>query len=767
MESSYQNRISIYGGLPEEHDLQTMQQHANLMRNKYINHTRYYEHSHKETEKIVQFNNMMTDSLTLPVVYSLLGASSYYSNELCILNLVYKIPLDKWPFSIDNIKNIEISQTEMNTSGVEFSAHNKKHFINFSSIKEIDLSKKLLTQGFQFTKLLKNQNNTIIWTATGISINNNSPDDWRECPIGISILDISSGIFVALLLSKKKVHVMYSRIENNKNENNYTKFISTMCLCSREPGQEHTLQISWNTQENCIAFTLDEKHGVTITHLGLAPGIIYSGRRYNAVFTSVKYFTDCASGNIVTDNLDNNSGILHFGIGNVNLMDYADYEHPSLQVKSGLYKCNYECVLTCSSLSISNINKKKQIPVVNENVFMAEISNTIYDWAPIDWNHFFTLNEIYKLLGDLALKYPERCRVFDIGKTPESYRAAGVADIPITAIYVGNVSKNTPHMLLIGGLHSREQASINPSLAYLYWLVCSDSAQATKLRSSCALVYLPVADPASYIRDNAFTVWDELLLKYVNVPGHFLRKNSSNYHHNISVPKIINNTETGVDIDRNFGVISVLSSQLTYSGTPLTPPEWKLNSYLQKNGTWGMGQGSSNIPQSPIYRGNALSQWPWYSYGGNSEIETRAIQRLCQDFPFRSALIHSGVGYRLSHPQFPTKTSDTTNNPDFSDACWTVSSEDKDTYVKLCRQLTQETQYVACAPHVPASGTAVDWIYTSGQVRKVRGQISLGTLSFMAETGDKGFYPSFDEMSDIVANGIALNFAIHSESINL
>jgi len=150
----------------------------------------------------------------------------------------------------------------------------------------------------------------------------------------------------------------------------------------------------------------------------------------------------------------------------------------------------------------------------------------------------------------------------------------------------------------------------------------------------------------------------------------------------------------------------------------------------------------------------------WYSpiigVGGGSEVECRVIQRLCQLYPLNMAMIHMGVGYRLTHAQFP-------NNGEQSREfqCWLVGMEDRNTYTNICRQIVQGTKYIPSSPHVPASGTMVDWIYVSGKVRKQRIISSLGTIAMACETGDK-FYPSFSEMNDAVANGMLLNYAAHS-----
>jgi hypothetical protein len=744
MASSYQIRIGVYGGLPEEHDLQTMHQHADLMRKKYANHVRY--HAHKEQLRALG-HDLQLGSSTFSAPYSLLGTSSRILGHVCKLSLSSRIPNDRWPLNMEN--GIPFSQgVNGGNTTLEFSDEIKSHVINFNSDKQIDLSKKFSRfQGFQFTKPLnKFSGNSIVWASSGVSVTS-STDDWRQCPAGIAMADTRSGIFVALLLAKTGVYVLYARISIDE-ANTYSQFISTMRLCSREESQEHVLQIAWENTANHIVFSVDGKCGITIENLGLVPGTIYCNngedRRYNTVFTSVKRWG--YEGTIETDCCRPES--FHFGIGVVNLMDLADYEHPSLEVQNNTVQCNYKCSLSCRSFSLDDGYKVN----VNNNHVMGEISELVQkdESAPLDWNHFFTLDEIYKLLDSLASRYSERCKTFNLGRTPIHYK--NVADIPITAIYVGNVAKDAPHMLLIGCLHARERASLNPSLAYLYWLVCSNSQEATKLRSTCALVYLPVADPGSYIRDDASTVWDSDSSEYINVPGHFIRKNSNRGD------VVLVEDETGVDLDRNFGVIRNVTPELTYSGSALIPAQWSSNSYFRNNGSWGM-QGSSSVLKSPIYMGIQTSKWQWNSYGGGTEIETRAIQRICQEYPFRSALIHAGIGYRLAHPQFPPKDKS-------SSSAWTVSEEDKHTYTRLCRHVVIGTRYLPCAPHVPASGTAADWIYTAGQLRKVRGNGNLGTLSLVAETG-RSFYPSFTEMEDAVINGIALNLAVHSTSARL
>lgn len=716
----------IHGGLPEEYELHTLIQLSSLMRKKYSNYQRYLSH------KTEQVTNTIKE---LFINENLLGELSNICKYNCTLNVTINLPLDKWPFSANN--------------GIPFAQGsnilNSIYPINLNYAMAIDMSQPFSRYiNFHFIKEAPIE--IASWLAKVVFVENLS-DNWREGVAGIAIADTTSGLFFGLFLSNSAVYAIYARSSPIINSGR-SQFIAVAKICSRKINQKHNLQLKFDESCQRMMFIVDDMCGITIDDIGLVPGLIYKNelgekRCYNTSFTTVKSWD-------VQELSANDRYIpisLYFGFGILCLVDINDIEYPDAKIHTS-YDCNIKCNLYIADFSLGNIKNRKLICHKITDEFSELLENGDND-TPKDWQHFFTMEEIYRLLEKLCKQYPKICHMIHLGDTPKSY--GSVADIPINAICAGSRDPTKPHILIVSGLHAREKASINPSLAYFYWFVCSNSSQAIKLRSESTLVYLPLADPASYVRDDAWTVWDPNTKMYINVPGKFLRKNS-NY------VGTVKNGESGVDIDRNFGTIRDISDKLVPTGTILIPREWMNDSKLSCNGTWGLS-GSSDNPESPIYRGPNSFMSSWLGKSGHvPEIETLAIQRLCQLFPFRAAIIHTGIGYRLTHPQFP--------DTKLSSSPWTVSPDDICSFTRLCHYVANGTRYTACTPHVPASGTAIDWIYTAGQLRSSRYCPNLGTLSLVAETGDK-FYPDFTEMKNVVNNGAMLNYAIHIASLGL
>jgi hypothetical protein len=429
-------------------------------------------------------------------------------------------------------------------------------------------------------------------------------------------------------------------------------------------------------------------------------------------------------------------------------------------------------------------------------------------YLPADWRHYFTFPEIIKLCTYLSQQYPSRCRKLNCATTPKTY--LNVADISITAYEVGILGyKNTknstpqpsplPYFLLIGGLRARERGSINGPLAYFTWLCISNDPLAKFLRRTTRLIYLPVADPASLVRDDAFTVWDSVKKSYINVPGHFIRKNSnfqnlfaddttsSNPSKNNTLKNIYGEEETGVDLNRNFGAhqdpFQIQSRLVSDFKNGVIPP-------LTLKGNWGVlpiGKldpesstfPSSKEPLSPAYAGPAKSQSTMNklfgntdeSLGGNTELEVQVIQRLCMEYRILMALVFQGTGNRLVHPHFP-------QTPSYLESIKkklqiqeqvqlsTVSETDKTIYIRFCKALVQHTELVPYQEYELDDGDCLSWIHTQGQWNLVRKNPQLGTLSFGIELGST-FYPSFEEMGELVMISLQVILNAHRISVNL
>jgi hypothetical protein len=57
--------------------------------------------------------------------------------------------------------------------------------------------------------------------------------------------------------------------------------------------------------------------------------------------------------------------------------------------------------------------------------------------VPLDWNHYFTLDEINRILLSFSTRYPDVCRVVELGRTPNNYYIG--VNLPINALFIGDV----------------------------------------------------------------------------------------------------------------------------------------------------------------------------------------------------------------------------------------------------------------------------------------------------------------------------------------
>ncbi|XP_052895872.1 uncharacterized protein LOC128303059 [Anopheles moucheti] len=142
--------------------------------------------------------------------------------------------------------------------------------------------------------------------------------------------------------------------------------------------------------------------------------------------------------------------------------------------------------------------------------------------ATINFEHFWTLDEIYDYLDELAAAYDGLVRVSEIGRTYE--------DRPIKAITIstrGTIDQTRPIVFMDGGIHAREWAGVM-SVMYMIHEYVEHSEEYANQLSNADYVIVPVANPDGYV--------------YTHVQNRLWRKNRSQ----------ANVLCYGVDLNRNF-----------------------------------------------------------------------------------------------------------------------------------------------------------------------------------------------------------------------
>ncbi|XP_053685315.1 carboxypeptidase B-like [Sabethes cyaneus] len=141
---------------------------------------------------------------------------------------------------------------------------------------------------------------------------------------------------------------------------------------------------------------------------------------------------------------------------------------------------------------------------------------------PIQFDHFWELDEIYGYLDYLAKMYPDVVRVKKYGTTHEGR--------PIKVITIsksGEVRQDRPVVLIDGGIHAREWAG-HMSVMYLIHQLVENSTENMNLLNNTDWVIMPVANPDGYV--------------YSHQTNRMWRKNRAP----------VNSLCQGVDLNRNF-----------------------------------------------------------------------------------------------------------------------------------------------------------------------------------------------------------------------
>ncbi|XP_001654128.2 carboxypeptidase B [Aedes aegypti] len=157
----------------------------------------------------------------------------------------------------------------------------------------------------------------------------------------------------------------------------------------------------------------------------------------------------------------------------------------------------------------------------NDDFYKRSKRNAADTKAVVDFDHYWTLDEIYTFVDDLATSNPS-VKSFEIGRTPEGR--------PIKALTIsktGEVTKTRPVVFMDAGIHAREWAGVM-SVVYMIEQFTSHPEQYADQLDNTDYVIIPVLNPDGYV--------------YTHEVNRLWRKN-----------RVQNNILcAGVDLNRNF-----------------------------------------------------------------------------------------------------------------------------------------------------------------------------------------------------------------------
>ncbi|XP_058832772.1 carboxypeptidase B-like [Topomyia yanbarensis] len=198
--------------------------------------------------------------------------------------------------------------------------------------------------------------------------------------------------------------------------------------------------------------------------------------------------------------------------------------------------------------------------------------------STIDFDHYWTLDEIYDYIEEMASASP-MVTVFDIGTTREGR--------PIKAVTVssnGEVSLERPVLFMDSGIHAREWVGVM-SVMYMFHEFVEHSELYTEQLSNTDYVIIPVLNPDGYV--------------YTHEVNRLWRKN-----------RVQNNLLcAGVDLNRNYPFSWAFTSNActnTFAGTePASEPETKAMIGLMDR------YKSAMTTYIAVHTSGEMILWPW------------------------------------------------------------------------------------------------------------------------------------------------------------
>ncbi|XP_050072915.1 carboxypeptidase B-like [Anopheles maculipalpis] len=230
------------------------------------------------------------------------------------------------------------------------------------------------------------------------------------------------------------------------------------------------------------------------------------------------------------------------------LQEYFEAMLDDVQLESELVEENVQSLLEHEQeqRSLNSLSKRRR----PQKQPQKPISTDADDEDAIDFNHFWTLDEIYRYMDRMEKTYPNLVRMMTIGQTFENRLI-----LAITVSRDGRINQTRPVVLVDAGVHAREWAS-HMSAVYLIHQLVEYADKNEDLLYNTDWIIVPVANPDGYV--------------YSYETNRLWRKNR--YADNVLC--------TGTDVNRNF------------------PFRWSYTSHSCTDGYAGKSPGSEKETQA-------------------------------------------------------------------------------------------------------------------------------------------------------------------------
>ena len=174
------------------------------------------------------------------------------------------------------------------------------------------------------------------------------------------------------------------------------------------------------------------------------------------------------------------------------LQEYFEAMLDDVQLESELVEENVQSLLEHEqekrNLHILSKRRRPQKVPQKPNSTEGEV-----DEDAIDFEHFWTLDEIYRYMDRMERQYPNLVRVLKIGQTYENRSI-----LALTVSRDGRINQTRPVVLVDAGVHAREWAS-HMSALYLINQLVESADKNEDLLYNTDWIIVPVANPDGYV----------------------------------------------------------------------------------------------------------------------------------------------------------------------------------------------------------------------------------------------------------------------------
>uniref|UniRef100_A0A499FTV7 Peptidase M14 domain-containing protein n=1 Tax=Anopheles arabiensis TaxID=7173 RepID=A0A499FTV7_ANOAR len=174
------------------------------------------------------------------------------------------------------------------------------------------------------------------------------------------------------------------------------------------------------------------------------------------------------------------------------LQEYFEAMLDDVQLESELVEENVQSLLEHEqekrNLHILSKRRRPQKVPQKPNSTQGEL-----DEDAIDFEHFWTLDEIYRYMDRMERQYPNLVRVLKIGQTYENRSI-----LALTVSRDGSINQTRPVVLVDAGVHAREWAS-HMSALYLINQLVESADKNEDLLYNTDWIIVPVANPDGYV----------------------------------------------------------------------------------------------------------------------------------------------------------------------------------------------------------------------------------------------------------------------------